>query len=107
MRGKNAKRLGRPPRSAATSHSEIIDAVFELLHKKSVFDLTMEEIAQYAKVGKPTIYKWWPSKAALVLDLFEQRVVPDLAVPSARTAEEAIRKQVKELIRLLNVFFGK
>jgi len=58
-------------------------------------------------VGKPTIYKWWPSKAALVLDMFEERLVGRLDVPHARTAEEAIRGQVAELIRMLDGFFGK
>ena len=44
-----------------------MDAVYSLLQKKSVRDLTMEEVAKRAKVGKPTLYKWWSTKAALVL----------------------------------------
>ena len=101
------KRRGRPASTGAISHEKILDAVQEILQDKTVRDLTMEEVAKRAGVGKPTIYKWWPSKTALVLDLFEERMVPSLAVPHASTAEEAIRGQVKELIRLLNGFFGK
>ena len=58
-----------------------MDAVYELLQHKSVRDLTIEEVARRAGVGKPTIYRWWPSKAALVMDMFEERVVPQYGVP--------------------------
>jgi AcrR family transcriptional regulator len=101
------RRRGRPAGEAAVSHERILDAVQSILTEKSVRDLTMEEVARRADVGKPTIYKWWPSKAALVLDMFEERLVGALDVPEAKTAEEAIRGQVAELIRMLNGFFGK
>lgn len=107
MVGDEKRRRGRPSSANAISHEQILDAVQEILQEKSVRDLTIEEVARRAGVGKPTIYKWWPSKAALVLDLFEERMVGTLAVPHAATAEEAIRGQVAELIRLLNGFFGK
>ena len=85
-----------------------MDAVYELLQHKSVRDLTIEEVARRAGVGKPTIYRWWPSKAALVMDMFEERVVPQYGVPrDDATAEATIRGHVQTLIRLLNGFFGK
>jgi AcrR family transcriptional regulator len=98
---------GRPRSTSAASHDGILDAVYEILQEKSVRDLTIEEVAKRAKVGKPTIYKWWPSKAALVMDMFEERIAGKLAVPGAKTAEQTLRAQVRELIRLLNGFFGK
>jgi len=101
------KRRGRPASAGAVSHEQILDAVQAILQEKSVRDLTMEEVARSAGVGKPTLYKWWPSKAALVLDLFEERMVGTLDIPHAATAEEDIRTQARELIRLLGGFFGK
>lgn len=101
------RRRGRPAQVSAVSHERILDVVEAILREKSVRDLTMEEVARHAGVGKPTLYKWWPSRVALVLDLFEERMVGSLAVPHATTAEEAIRGQMTELIRLLNGFFGK
>ncbi|WP_422927866.1 TetR/AcrR family transcriptional regulator [Singulisphaera sp. PoT] len=102
-----AKSRGRPRSESAAAHEGIMDAVYAILQEKSVRDLTMEEVARRAGVGKPTLYKWWPSKAALVMDMFEQRVVGRLAVSDTGTAEQAIRTQVRELIRLFNGFFGK
>jgi AcrR family transcriptional regulator len=98
---------GRPRSTAAASHDAILNAVYEILQEKSVREMTIEEVARRAKVGKPTIYKWWPSKAALVMDMFEERIAGELAVPGAKSAEDAIRTQVRELIRLLDGFFGK
>ena len=49
-----------------------MDTVYAFLQQKSVRELTMEGIAEQAKVGKPTLYKWWPTKAALVMALFHE-----------------------------------
>jgi AcrR family transcriptional regulator len=102
----NPVRLGRPPRSEAVSHKKIIDAVFQLMREKPLDAVSIEEIARRAGVGKPTIYKWWPNKAALLLDMFKERVVPSFPLDSTATAEEALRKQAKALVRKLNGTFG-
>src|ERR1700736_5052469 len=93
------KRRGRPPSALAASHNAILDAVYDLLHEKSVRDLTIEGVARRAGVGKPTIYKWWPSKAALVMDMLDERTVEDLSVPGARNAEAAIRGMVTKVVK--------
>src|SRR6267142_2432060 len=102
-----AARKGRPPSERAASHTVIMDAVYGLLQKKSVRDLTMEEVAKRAKVGKPTLYKWWPTKATLVLAMLCERMAPNLEKPSARTAEESLRFRVQSLIGAFNGPFGK
>jgi Bacterial regulatory proteins, tetR family len=68
---KIARTRGRPPRKDATAYTAIMDAVYGLLQERSVRDLTMEAVAKRAKVGKPTLYKWWLTKAALVLGFEE------------------------------------
>ncbi len=102
-----ASRKGRPPSEMAASHAAIIDAVYALLQEKSVRDLTMEEVAKRAKVGKPTLYKWWPTKAALVLAMLCERMAPNLEEPTALSAEESLRFRVRRLIDALNGPFGK
>jgi AcrR family transcriptional regulator len=102
-----ASRLGRPPSERAASHAAIIDAVYALLQEKSVRDLTMEEVAKRAKVGKPTLYKWWPTKATLVLAMLCERMAPNLEKPTGLSAEESLRFRVRRLIDALNGPFGK
>ncbi|WP_231730250.1 TetR/AcrR family transcriptional regulator [Novosphingobium sp. Fuku2-ISO-50] len=84
-----------------------MSAVYELLRDRSVRDLTMEMIAREAKVGKPTLYKWWPSKAALVLDMFSERIAAAREPLDAATTEQTIRLRVSRLIDAFNGKFGK
>ena len=102
-----ARRKGRPPSTMAASHDAIMDAVYDLLQEKSVRDLTMEEVARRAGVGKPTLYKWWPTKATLVLAMLCERMVPKLDMPTDLTAEGSLRFRVRRLIDAFNGPFGK
>ena len=102
-----AARKGRPPSEMAASHDVIMDAVYALLQEKPVRDLTMESVAKQAKVGKPTLYKWWPTKATLVLAMLCERMAPKLEKPTALSAEESLRFRVRSLIDAFNGPFGK
>ena len=89
------------------SHAAIMDAVYELLQERPARELTMEAVARRANVGKPTLYKWWPSKAALILAMFHERLDQPLEIPVTVTAEEAIRARMRRLIKVVNGLFGK
>ena len=103
----NAVRRGRPRNDSAVSHAPIMDAVYELLQEKSARELTMEAVAKRAKVGKPTLYKWWPSKSALVMAMFHERLARHSQAPAAATAEEAIRTKMGRLLEQFIGLFGK
>lgn len=60
----------RGRRRSERSHEAIIEATQQLLIERSYSELTIEGIAARAGVGKQTIYRWWPSKAALVLETY-------------------------------------
>lgn len=100
-------RPGRPRNEAAESHAAIMDAVYELLKERHARDLTMEAVARRAGVGKPTLYKWWPSKAALIFAMFDERIAAGIEEPEVGTAEEVIRAKVRGLIREFNGLSGK
>jgi AcrR family transcriptional regulator len=59
---------GRP--RSERSHRAILDAANELLAERGFVDLTIEEIAQRAGVGKTTIYRRWAGKGTLVFEAF-------------------------------------
>jgi AcrR family transcriptional regulator len=76
----DARKPGRP--RSETSRRAILDAAMGELQENGYAAVTMDAIAARAGAGKQTIYRWWPSKADLVLegmlDLAETRIAaPD------------------------------
>jgi len=58
----------------------ILDATFRLLSDPGTEALTIDAIAAEAGVGRQTIYRWWPSKGAVVAEALArhaQVVVPE------------------------------
>src|SRR5580692_102271 len=102
-----AVRKGRPSSETAASRAVIMYAVYALLQETSVRDLTIEAVVKPAGVGKPTLYKWWPTKATLMLAMLCERMAPKLEKPTALTAEQSLRFRVQSLIDAFNGPFGK
>ncbi|MGW7754543.1 TetR/AcrR family transcriptional regulator [Streptomyces violaceusniger] len=59
-----------PTRRSHESWRAILDATFELLEEGGYESVTMGAIAARAGVGRQTLYRWWPSKAAVVFEVF-------------------------------------
>jgi AcrR family transcriptional regulator len=68
--GKN-RAPGRP-RSEA-SREAILDAAYWQTMERGYPAVTAESIAKAAGAGKQTLYRWWPSKAAVILAAFAQK----------------------------------
>src|SRR3954454_6219763 len=67
-------RRGRP--RSERVRAAILAAANRLLEAGSVRELTIEAGAHEAGVGKPTVYRRWPTKAALVMDAFLAAAAP-------------------------------
>ncbi|MBQ1076090.1 TetR/AcrR family transcriptional regulator [Micromonospora sp. C31] len=57
-------------RRSETARRAILAAAFDLVGELGYAKLSIEGIAAAAGVGKQTIYRWWPSKGALLFDAF-------------------------------------
>ena len=57
------------------THKAIIDATLELLESVPYPALTMESVAASAGVGKATVYRWWPTKGALVAEAVSSTLI--------------------------------
>lgn len=51
-----------------------MQAALDLCAERSYTAVTMEAIATRARVGKPTLYRWWPSKGMLILEAVTEQV---------------------------------
>src|SRR5215213_4705504 len=58
-----------PRRRSEKSRVAIITATRELLLERGFDGTSIEAVAARAGVGKQTIYRWWPSRPALVADV--------------------------------------
>ncbi|GAB4583052.1 TetR/AcrR family transcriptional regulator [Nocardia sp. IFM 10818] len=58
----------RPDRRNEESAKAIVQAALDLCREVGYDKLSIEGIAARAGVGKNTIYRWWPSKSAVLLD---------------------------------------
>lgn len=69
------------------SQQAILDATLKLLATEGFDAMSIEAIAAKAGVGKQTIYRWWPSKEALVIDTiksWQQEQTPVIETGSLR-----------------------
>ena len=72
-----------PTRRSDASRRAIVSAALDLVGEVGYARLSIEGIAARAGVGKQTIYRWWPSKAAVLLE----GVLELAAGPEGETAE--------------------
>jgi len=57
-----------PARRSEHARRAILAAAMDLIAEHGYDQVSIEAIAKHAGVGKQTIYRWWPSKAAVLLD---------------------------------------
>lgn len=68
------------------SQDAILEAATAILAETGYAGFSIEAVARRAKAGKPTIYRWWPSRAHLLLDVY-RRLKDELPEPDTGTLE--------------------
>src|ERR687890_588463 len=97
-----ARSPGRPRSERA--HRAILQAANDLLESEEFAAVTVEAIAERAGVSKATVYRWWPNRAAVVMDGFLSIVSSQVPFPHTGRAREDIRIHMR---RLAEAFSGK
>ena len=49
--------------------SKVLETALDLANQHGYRNVTLQAIAAEAKVGRPTIYRWWPDKTMLYLEV--------------------------------------
>jgi AcrR family transcriptional regulator len=69
----------------------ILEAAATLLAGPDGMAVTIEAIAAAAGVGRQTIYRWWPSKGAVLLDAMTERAAVEVPVPDQGSLLDDLR----------------
>ncbi|MFC7722883.1 TetR/AcrR family transcriptional regulator [Nonomuraea recticatena] len=100
------KALSGSARRNEASHRAILAAAFELVQEVGYAKLSIEGIAARAGVGKQTIYRWWPSKGAVLFDAFlmlsEQPDGEGAGLPDTGDLEADLKAVLRATIEELN-----
>jgi AcrR family transcriptional regulator len=90
---------GRPRSEVA--HRAILEAARELLTEEGFTRLRLEHVAARAGVGKNTIYRRWPSKEDLTLELLLELARPHLAIADVGNTRAELLAAVENPIRAI------
>lgn len=75
----------RPGGRSAEVVTAIYSATLEILEEGGYEGLELPEVAARARVNKTTVYRRWPTKAELVLDMALLRMQQDVPLPDTGT----------------------
>lgn len=95
----NRKRPPGRPRNESIRVA-ILRTTLKLLGENGFADLTIADVAARASVGKATVYRWWPDKAALIADAFSRSATPELHFPDTGSVDTDMSQQMRQLIKI-------
>ncbi|MFF4666896.1 TetR/AcrR family transcriptional regulator [Streptomyces sp. NPDC001282] len=91
------RRRGKGPRAAEA----IFDTTLHHLAERGYAGLTIEAVAQDAGVNKTTIYRWWPSKPALLRAALVHARALDVDIPDTGSLHGDLVALTEQIIALL------
>lgn len=93
------KRASIGARRSPDTEDAVLQAAADLIAEAGYSSLTMEAVAKRARAGKATLYRWWPSRAHLVLALVS-RAKLDMGAPNTGTLRGDLSVYMAELIAI-------
>lgn len=98
-------RRGRP-RSVETEEA-ILDSAYRMMAADGLAAASIDAVARESGVSKMTIYKWWPSREALLIDAFLRQAASMLPIPDDGDAVTRIGRHAAAYAVALGGAFGK
>ncbi|WP_398469176.1 TetR/AcrR family transcriptional regulator [Tardiphaga sp.] len=98
-------RRGRP-RSVETEEA-ILESAYRMMAADGLSAASIDAIARESGVSKMTIYKWWPSREALLIDAFLRQAASMLPIPEDGDAVARIGRHASAYAVALSGEFGK
>jgi AcrR family transcriptional regulator len=100
------KTQAKPARSRASigavrspdTHSAILNAAARVLTNEGYAGFTFDAVARLAGSSKPTLYRWWPNKAALIMEVYEQSSETVLAPKDHGSLEADLNDIMRRLV---------
>jgi AcrR family transcriptional regulator len=83
----------------------ILDSAAKLLEDRCFEEITVDLIAEQSGAGKATIYRWWPNKAAVLIEAFRERIAHELPFPDTGDFRQDIRQQLQNFTEI--IYWGK
>jgi AcrR family transcriptional regulator len=90
---RNAPKGGRP--RSEKLHQAMLKAALDLVLEVGFRGVSVEGIAIKTGVGKTTVYRRWPNKAAVVMEAFVGLLGPASRFPEHESATESLRLQMQ------------
>jgi AcrR family transcriptional regulator len=86
---------------------KILNSAASLLESRSFSEITVNAIAEHAGAGKATIYRWWPNKAAVLIEAFRVAVARDLPFPNSGSLINDLRQQLLQFAQIISGSRGR
>lgn len=90
-----------PANRNENSRRAILEASIAMIGDVGYDNISIEAIARRACVSKQTIYRWWPSKGAVVLEAATESLDPVVAFPDTGDLVADLRTQLTGIVELI------
>ncbi len=95
----SSKRRSIGARRNPATEAAVIAAARDLLAERGFAGFSIDEVARRAGAGKPTIYRWWPHRADLLLEVYS-------AEPAVRVTDPDTGSLSGDLAALARAFLA-
>ena len=82
------------------TRQRVLTAASHILSREGYARLTMERVAAESGVAKTTLYRSWPTKAALCMDLYLDVAGHELKIPNTGNIATDLRYLIDNVVRL-------